>query len=264
MRIFVASTGRCGTYFMSEIFRKLTKIPSFHEPQPWCADQTLKEVNNGKGFLSYKTIEELNEKTTQIKADSENGWYFESNQMFIKSYIRPMLENFAGEIGCIYLHRNPIETTISYAKKSPNRNGAWRLKSHWKNNILRTTEPLPYHENNLWECFEIRERFLKYRQKFTKVFDFDFNDLNKVHVWKLLFNQFEIQHKPFTELPKVGRNEIIGDSTAILQQIMETWDAPIKEPRKIDREYYRKERFIEVAKRTIALNSAEINSHEIG
>lgn len=264
MKIFVASTGRCGTYFMSEIFQKLTSIPSFHEPQPWCAGQTLEEVNNSIGFLSYKTIEELNEKITQVKADTRDGWYFESNQIFIKSYIRPMLENFAGEIGCIYLHRNPIETIISYQKKNPRRDGAWKLRSHWKKNILRTEEILSFHENNLWQCLEIRERFLKYRQRFTKVFDFDFKDLNKAHVWKLLFNQFGIQHMPFTEIPMAGKNEIIADKNTILEKIIETWDSPIEKPTRPDQEGYRKERFIENAKKTISLNLTEMNQHETG
>ena len=46
MKIFVASTGRCGTYFMTKVFQQFTNIPSYHEGTPQCINTVLEEVNN--------------------------------------------------------------------------------------------------------------------------------------------------------------------------------------------------------------------------
>jgi len=265
MKIFVASIGRCGTYFMSEIFRHLTAIPSHHEPPPHCAGKFLKDINNSRLQMFYliETVNELNKKIKQVKKDSQGGWYFESSQMFIKSYAETMLENFPGEIACIYLHRNPIEVVMSYMKKNPAKDGNWRLKSFWENNIMKTQKELSYHENILWEYGEARERFLHLENRFIKVFDFDFRDLNNIETWKCLFRHFQIPHKPFTKLPLVGKNEIKADPGETLKKVFNTWEDSIVNNDSDEEFFTREHKSIEEAKRQIAINSARMNSHAI-
>ena len=265
MKIFVASTGRCGTYFMSEIIRRLAAIPAYHEPPPWCSNNTLEDINNSRLQIFYKTKtrNELNAKVEQVRKYS-NDWYFESSQMFIKSYAETMLNSFPGEISCIYLHRNPIEVVMSYMKKNPTHKAGWGLVSFWENNILKTQAQLKFHENVLWECFEIRERFLRLENRFIKVFDFDFKDLNNIEIWKRFFKHFQIPHKPFSKLPVVGKNEIKADPGETLKKIFDTWENHIANYDPVEEFFTREHKLIEEAKRQIALNSMRMNNNEIG
>lgn len=255
-KIFVASTGRCGTVFMSEIFKALTDFPSFHEPEPWCVGQTLKEINTTENY-SEETHETIMAKIAQIKRDSRNGDYFESNQMFIKSYLEPVLANF-GPIYCIYLHRNPIQTTISYAKKCRRFEGEWFLKSHWSRNHLQTQEELPFYENAMWQCYEIRERFYRNRARFEKTFIFDFRKLNDPDEWKRLFKEFKIEHRPFEELPIVRRNEIPGDDDQVLQHMLENWDSQPMAPSPPGSKTSKEMKYIDYARRLTMANAGEM------
>ena len=46
MRIFVASTGRCGTKFMQNVFTELTGIDAKHEYMPHCIGKIMEDLNN--------------------------------------------------------------------------------------------------------------------------------------------------------------------------------------------------------------------------
>lgn len=230
MRIFVVNSGRCGSFFMSQIFRKLTAFPSFHEPMPRGDGETLEYVNNPTGLFSSHIIEELSSKVEQIRNDSRDGNYFESSQMFIKSF-KDIVINAFSDVYVIYLWRNPIEVTMSYYKKKHSQEkqwNNWHLQSHWNNNILKTRGKLSFYENCYWECMEIRERFLRLYWELPKVntFEFDFRKLNDVREWKKLFRQFEIKHKSFDRLPAVSKNEIPGDKLKTLNGLLSKWDEP--------------------------------------
>lgn len=256
MKIFVASTGRCGTVFMSEVMRKLTCIPSFHEPLPWCVDDTLREVNDVPSRLhSASTKEELEAKRAQVERDTMDGWYFESNQMFIKSYYHLFAQE---DIGVIYLWRNPMDTLISYAKKCWRREDGWFLKSHWNYNILQTAEQLTFYENVLWQWYEIRERYHASREHFGATYEFPFTKLNSVEEWKKMLAHFDIPHRKFNKLPNVKRNEIVQDETQVLRAMRDNWEKPSDRPAS-HYEYGRKEALIDFAKRQVAINSAEVN-----
>ena len=136
MKIFVASTGRCGTKFMAEVFGALTGFPSYHEAAPLCIGRTLEETNT-RAEYSKETKEELTKKVEQVKSCSVNGDYFESSQMFIKSYSELMLLAFK-RISVIYIERNPIDVALSYAEKCPAGEADWHLRSHWSKNLLQT------------------------------------------------------------------------------------------------------------------------------
>lgn len=215
---------------MSEVFRKLTAFPSFHEPMPRGDGETLRYVNNDLWPFSRQVEQELTNKVKQIRSDSQDGNYFESSQMFIKSFKDIVWFNF-DDVYVIYLYRNPIEVTMSYYKKKLSQEkqwNNWHLQSHWKNNILKTRGKLSFYENCYWECMEIRERFLRIYWELPKekTFEFDFRKLNDVSEWKKLFKQFGIKHKPFDRLPLVSKNEIHGDKLRTLNGLLSKWDEP--------------------------------------
>jgi len=255
MKIFVISTGRCGTVFMSEIMRKLTPIPSFHEPTPWCVGRVCEEINNSHpSSWSQETRDELEEKRLQVEHDTLDGWYFESNQMFIKSFYKIY---DPAEIGVVYLYRNPIEVAMSYAKKCRAFQPEWFLWSDWKNNELQSRERYSFYENALWQCYEIKERYLKLKPYFMKSFEIDFRNLNDPETWREFFRTFEIPHKDFTELPEAKKNAIPHDPAALLQEMADLWDVPAGSP---GEDRHRLFRYVMDAKRAIAQNSARVNS----
>ncbi len=266
MKIFVANSGRCGSYFMSEVFRRLTAFPSFHEPKPRGEGETLKAVNN-TGKLSNYVMDELFAKRIQIENDSRDGNYFESSQMFIKSF-QEVVFNFFDDVYVIYLWRNPIEVTMSYYKKKLSQKKQWdnwHLLSHWNNNILKTRGELSFYENCYWECMEIRERFLRlyWDMPRHRTFEFDFRKLNDVSEWKKLFRQFGIKHKPFDRLPTVSKNAIPGDKLKTLKGLLSKWDEPGEWPGGDDDKYDKLDSMIDTGQRILIQNERSLNANAL-
>lgn len=236
MKIFVASTGRCGTYFMHKVFGKYAQIPSFHEADPKCINVVLEEVNNGTESEATKKV--LKEKIERIKENSHEGNYFESNHMFIKSFYQPVLDNFENEVYCIYLHRNLLDVLISFSQMENHLQLDWLLQSHWKNNCLWTEELLTNYQNIVWNWFEVRERFFECKEHFVKTYDFSFSDINSVAEWKKLFDHFGIKAKPeFYKLKKFPKdletNSLVAkegkSATSLFEHIRKYWNVKSSE-----------------------------------
>lgn len=221
-RIFVANSGRCGSLFLSQIFGLLTPIPSFHEPIPYCTGDVLREVNEFKP-LSDASKNVLATKVEEIQRNSEDGNYLESSQMFIKCYVETVLDTF-DDIYCIYLYRNPIEVVLSYYNKCRDHQDEWFLKSHWDANVLKTAEPLDYYDNILWNCYEVRERYLLYKHRFAKTWEFDFKDINDLQEWKRMFKYFGISIGDVVKLPDAKRNAISEDRGKTIKALIKDWD----------------------------------------
>lgn len=229
--VFIASTGRCGTKFIFNVWKYFTEYPSFHEPVPHCAGQTLREVNNECG-MNKTSREELRTKLTQISGDAKEGNYFESNQMFIKSYLH--LVTYKKEfrpLYVIYINRNPIEVAMSYFKKTPKHDMSWHLQPQWQKNIMRGRKGLSFHEISLWQCLEIRERFLLWKEKFDKTYELDFRKISDPEEHKKIFAHFEIKNTipgSFPEdffHPQKVLNAIPEDPRETLKRILVDWDA---------------------------------------
>lgn len=222
MKVFVASTGRVGTLFVSEVFRNLTDLPSFHEIQPYCIGKVCEEVNSHVR-LSKLTKQFLHEKVAQVKNYSQNGNYMESSPMFIKSYAELMLDSF-DDIYCIYLFRNPLEVLLSWANKCEQKELDWFLQSHWPKNILKTENKLSFFENVLWQCLEVRERYYNLKKYFKKTYELDFRDLNNLLIWKKIFKHFGIKAKKVDKLPMLKKNELPADRYKTFNKICREWD----------------------------------------
>lgn len=225
MKIFVCSTGRCGTLFMAEVFNYMTDIPSFHEPHPRCINVVMKEVNNSEE-LSEDTKFILDEKIGQIKQCSDKeGNYFESNNMFIKSYVDKVLNSF-DDVYCIHLYRNPLEVFFSFSQKNSALRLDWILRSYWKRNLIKLTNGLSPYGDILWQWFEVRKRFYYYKSRFVKTYDFDFRNINNLDEYYKLFNHFDIKAKKIDALPDFPKNAKVSfGKKSVCQLFLETgWD----------------------------------------
>lgn len=235
--IFVASAGRCGTKFMSTIWKRFTGYPSFHEPIPFCTGQTLREVNNECGINS-DTKRELKTKLEQISIEAKKGNYFEANQMFIKSYVH--LVAYKKEfrpLYVIYLHRNPIEVVMSYYKKTPERDLSWFLQPQWQRNIMRTRKGLSFYEIAFWQWYEIRARFFLWKDKFDKTYDFDFLKISDPEEYRRMFSHFGIEHNLPEKFPEdlftpKNKNALEKDPVDVFNWLIEDWDLRGKETTK--------------------------------
>ena len=229
MRIFCASTGRCGTLFLSEMFRAMTRVPSFHEPLPWCIGRTLEWINNGNGNghdWKAEADAEVEKKVAQVKSDtSKDGLYFESSNMFIKAYAERMLDEFR-DIACIYLYRNPVEVLISHHKKCTEQEIDWILQPQWRRNRLRTLKEMSFYETVLWQWYEVQERYLSLKPRFKKTYEFDFRKINDINEWSRLFEHFGVEVKAKATMPNLRTNNIPGVTESDLKQITDKWDKP--------------------------------------
>ncbi len=265
MKIFVANSGRCGSFFMSEIFRKLTTFPSFHEPKPRCTRKTLKYVNNSQRLISQYVEQELTNKIEQIENDSRDGNYFESSQMFIKSFKDIVRFNF-NDVYIIYLWRNPIQVAMSYCKKKATQKhlyNSWHLQSHWDKNLMRTSCELSHYENILWECLEIKERFLQIKGHVKGYFEFDFKKLNDVDEWKRLFNLFGIEYRAFKKLPDVKKNDIREDFDKTYARLMKEWDESGEWDEASKGKYEKLDGMIDTGQRIMIQNERRLNAHAL-
>jgi len=227
MHIFVCSTGRCGTKFMASAFNLLTNIPSFHESSPYCIGQTSKEINND--CVSPKSQKIIDDKIAKV---CSYGNYFEANNMFIKSFVWPLLDAI-DDLYVIYLHRNPLDTFLSHAERGWKLGWDWLLQPQWKLNFMRTEQSMTYLEAINWNWYEVRERFLRLKKYFVKTYDFDFRKINDLNEYYKLFDAFGIEHEKVNSLPSFDRNEnVAGKSVTkryeeiIINDLNKKWDKP--------------------------------------
>lgn len=258
MKIFVASTGRCGTYYMAQVMQRLSAVPSRHEPKPYCNEEVCREVND-EDTLSEPTVKELGEKVSQVAIDSRRGFYFESNQMFIKSYYELMLERF-DDVYAVYLWRNPLDYLMSCWKKFEHQELDWFLQPHWQKNLMRAPAGMSFYEIALWQWYEVRARWLEHKHLFVDTFDFAFDDLNNRTRWRAFFEQFKIPHNDFDELPPVGKNGIYKTEGDVLEGLRRDWNKSGVPSGMVERGYKTREDLIDWAKKTIATNRADINA----
>jgi hypothetical protein len=221
VKIFVASTGRCGTAFFAKVFGELTAYPSYHEPMPYVVGRSCREVNTRLSY-SPDVEKELVAKVEQVRDYSVAGDYMESSQMFIKSYSELMLKAFK-RVAVIYIERNPMDVLLSFAEKCRDLNSDWMLQSHWQKNILRTARPLGFFENVLWNWFEVRERFLELRPKVTTHYSFVYEDLNNAEAWKEMFATLGVPHVPFDCVPWAAENKGKVDIATRRSILMSEW-----------------------------------------
>jgi len=192
--IFVATTGRSGTMTLVDIFNHIPDCKAEHEPYPAMFDEILAAKSSGNEALV---------KNTYWHIKSANLWraalgckhYFESNHMFIKTYIEYAVEDFSDKIIILHLVRDPVKVANSiYALQDfpgTEEGNKWWLDYSTATNLISIADTLdndsefqhPFYKG-LWYWYEIEARVEHWRKRLPQVrfIDFkteDFNDQNK-------------------------------------------------------------------------------------
>jgi len=180
MLIFVSSTGRSGTTYLSKLVSHISDTKGYHVPEPQCTGKVLIDCNN------YKDNAVLSVKKESIRKSIKNGRYFESSPLFLRCFVEEALE--LGEemrlpVGVIHLTRDPLQVARSYNNRNSvpgSLDCVWRLPMEARKNFLKITEGLTSYQKNLWDWFENEIRFHHYKSKFDKTYDMYFSDLNNI------------------------------------------------------------------------------------
>jgi len=196
MYIFVASPGRSGTKYLSEIFKKYTNLNAYHGGEP-----IIRDIIDKKHYKN-NNVEVIDERLALIiKLNNNNTGYFESNQIFIHYLLKYIIQNtLLKPLYVINLIRNPIEVSISYTNRNsyPSNNKClWRQPLDSSSRILKVENHirLSVFQENLIDWIDTQMKFEKYKDKFDKYYEFNFKDLNNKKEIIKLFNYFNIKHK---------------------------------------------------------------------
>ena len=190
MLIFVITTGRNGTKFMSHIFNNVTNAFSFHcseKNNPICYGDLMHRFNDNK-----TTSKDFKEKIDCVKSYSEKGDYFESSPYFIRTFFEAILENFI-DIKVIHMLRDPMEVAKSYTNRGSRPGTKWRMSISATNSYLPMTDViLSDFQKNLWDWFECEMRYHREKHRFKEIYEFEFKKINSPNTWKDLFNWLDI------------------------------------------------------------------------
>ena len=116
--IFVISTGRCGTTYLSKIFENCVDVDSFHENYPVCNEKEMYVFQKGNADSMRKLVVQ---KVKQIKSKNKKLIYSETNHCFIKGFgwfVRDHIN--PKDIGVIILKRDMDSVVKSYSKRINN------------------------------------------------------------------------------------------------------------------------------------------------
>lgn len=229
MKIFVASTGRCGTMYMAEVFKALTDIPTFHEPEPFGNDiiRAVNSVDERKPATVRRIVKE--------KVDKIEKWgdYCETSSMFIKVWVDKFLDAFYKDVYCIYLDRNVMDYFASYIQHTEAYTSGHMgslLHSCWSNNVLKMPESLNWYNTILWNYYEVKARYSLWKFSFKKTYCFDFEQINNRSEYHRMFDYFGIPFDRSVPLPDKGKNSLEdrGIHRVPLQEILKRvrWDLP--------------------------------------
>lgn len=194
MYIFVSSIGRSGTKFLSELFGKLTDLPSYHSIEPHCLGTNLTKKNNGE-----KDIPEFNKKINKIKKlSSDKNGIFESSHIFLRGYADLVVAANLKPVYVIHMTRDPLEVARSYLNRDsvPGMdNRPWRLPLKTKNSLLREipTKELNPFQKNICDWIENELKYQQMKHQFDKTFDFYHSDLNNAEKYSEMFQHFGIK-----------------------------------------------------------------------
>jgi ribosomal protein L31 len=192
--IFVATTGRSGTMTLVDIFNHIPYCKADHEPYPGMFDDILVAKSSGNEALVKQTYWQI--KSVNLwRAAAGFKHYFESNHMFIKTYIEYAVADFADKVVVVHLFRDPVKVANSiYALQDfPGtvEGNKWWLDYTAENNMIKIVDYLdndpefkhPFYKG-LWYWYETEKRIADWKKRLPHIqfIDFkteDFNDHSK-------------------------------------------------------------------------------------
>ncbi len=173
--IFASTTGRSGTTTLTNILAACENVSAFHEPYPIMNGKTLKEYNNNdkeraRNMFNFIKVPNI------LRSIGLSETYFESNHMFIKSYVEFAYQYFGNSMRVIHLRRNPLEVAdsiISIQNEPGTESGnQWWLGYNWNGNLIQIEEFLDSYTGieasflkALWYWYEVEARITYWKQK---------------------------------------------------------------------------------------------------
>jgi len=205
--IFASTTGRSGTTTLTNILASCENVSAFHEPYPIMNGRALKEYNNNnknraENMFNYIKVPNI------LRSIASSDTYFESNHMFIKSYIEFAYNYFGEKMSVIHLRRNPLEVAdsiISIQNEPGTVSGNhWWLGYKWNGNLIKIDEFLDSYTGieasflkALWYWFEIEARINYWQIKLPdlKVKKIETNQLNNLQTVTELLDELNVPYK---------------------------------------------------------------------
>lgn len=214
--IFVASTGRSGTDSLSKLFFLIKDVYSLHEPKPIMNGIPMIEKNQGNDSAAKRVYYNIKRNTIRKKYLMGKKIYFESNHMFIKSFIEYAIEDFGDKVTVIHLYRDPIKVAMSLYNLNmiPGTKIAndWYLDYRATNNHIQIVDILEKDLKHdfykcLWYWYEIEARTLYWKKFYQdiKFIDFRTEDLNEYESVVGLLNELNIKFDKETIQLNIGK-----------------------------------------------------------
>jgi hypothetical protein len=193
--IFTATTGRSGTMTLSTLFSLVPGCAAFHEPPPFMNGSVLKAASYGDEAFVDRAY--AREKSVNIlRAAVGHRYYMESNQLFVKTFVRQAFDEFGDRMAVVHLVRSPVDVAMSLycLRQIPGTDVAeiWWLDHRAPANVIQIADLLdsdaefshPFYRA-LWYWYEVEMRFAAWRTRLPsmKVAHFDtdwFDDRSRV------------------------------------------------------------------------------------
>ena len=217
--IFVATTGRSGTLTMAKLFEAVPGCMALHEPYPAMKNKVLTAASNGDNAYVdhvYRTVKSVNIR----RSASGHRYYLEANHLFIKTFIKQVVEDFGDKVSIVHLVRSPLSVANSIYRlqdyPGTEEGNHWWLDYRAPTNRIRIGPILdndpefshPFYKA-LWYWFEVEVRIAEWKEKLSEVpfirFETEwFNDRDKTFE---LLRKLHIEFKEDNILKRIKKKE---------------------------------------------------------
>lgn len=215
--IFVATTGRSGTMTLVDIFNIIPGCKAEHEPYPAMFDEILTAKSFGNEALVKNTYWHI--KSVNLwRAAAGYKHYFESNHLFIKTYIEYAVKDFGDKVIVIHLTRDPIKVanSIFSLQDFPGtvEGNKWWLDYKAPNNLIKIADYLDNHlefshpfYKGLWYWYEVECRIDLWKRRMPNVrfIEFKTEDFNSQEKTSQLLRDLAINFDSVTLASQISK-----------------------------------------------------------
>ena len=174
---FCISTGRAGTTSLSRLFECVPRSVTVHEPFPQMNGKLMHAFNRGDRGPAHNTFWKW--KLPQIyKEAAGSRYYFETTNVFIKSFFPFVVEAIGSRLRVIYLERDCHEVAASYYRRGsiPRPDHPWQLDPLAPRNciayrnIVRGDKQLEHdYLKCVWTWYEVKARARRFHVDYPEI-----------------------------------------------------------------------------------------------
>ena len=202
--IFVSTTGRSGSESLSRIFNVCSDTCACHEPRPVMHGEAMNLKNRG---LPFRMQKKYPSKLASIRLRARgHQFYVETNHMFIKSFVDPVVQAFRDRVTIIHLVRDPVDVAKSLyllgVIPGTRRGNKWSLDYDAQENLIKLSDYLRGETFShdfykcLWYWYEIEARTIYYKKKYPdiKYVEFKTEDLSNIKEVSALLDELGMRY----------------------------------------------------------------------